>query len=67
MTPTGLDPAEPELELRESAERLQRYVEELDVARERALVIRDEIQIQLAEALNDRMYPLAIIGRMKWI
>lgn len=53
---------EHEIALREAAEKLQRYVEDLDAARDRALVIRDEIQGQLAEAMNDRMYALAIIA-----
>ncbi len=47
--------------LREAAEKLQRYIEDLDAARERAMVIRDEISNRLADAMNQRMYALAII------
>ena len=48
--------------LRESADKLQRYVEELDAARERAMVVRDEISNQLAEGMNRRMYALALVA-----
>lgn len=48
--------------LRESANRLQRYVEDLDAARERAIVIQDELSSQVAEQLNARMYVLTVIA-----
>ena len=40
----------------------QRYIEELDAARDRALVIRDEISNRLAEAMNERMYALSMVA-----
>ena len=39
-------------QLREAADRLLRYVEELDALRERAMVVKDEIANLLAEATN---------------
>jgi zinc transporter len=47
---------------RESANRIQRYVEDLDAARERAMVIQDELSSQMAEQLNARMYVLTVIA-----
>jgi zinc transporter len=51
-----------ELLLRESTDKLQRYIEDLDAARDRAIVIKDEISNRLAEDMNERMYALAIIA-----
>jgi zinc transporter len=51
-----------ELLLRESTDKLQRYIEDLDAARDRAIVIKDEISNRLAENMNERMYVLAIIA-----
>ncbi len=48
--------------LRETADRLTRYVEELDAARERSMIIKDDIANQLAEAANRTLYVLAIIS-----
>lgn len=48
--------------LRETADRLTRYVEELDAARERSMIIKDDIANQLAEAANKTLYVLAIIS-----
>jgi len=48
--------------LRETSDRLMRYVEELDAARERALVIKDDIANQMAEATNKTLYALAVIS-----
>ncbi|MEG6509906.1 zinc transporter ZntB [Methyloligella sp. 2.7D] len=50
------------IQLRESADKLQRYVEDLDAARDRAMVIRDELSNRLAEAMNQRMYVLSMIA-----
>ena len=50
------------LNLRDTADKLQRYVEELDTARERAMVLKDDIANQLAEATNRTLYALAIIS-----
>jgi len=48
--------------LRESEDRLLRYVEELDAARDRAVVIRDEIANRLSEDMNRTMYALSVVA-----
>ncbi|MDF1775283.1 MAG: zinc transporter ZntB [Rhizobiaceae bacterium] len=53
---------ESRLRLRETTDRLLRYVEEIESARERAMVIKDDIANQLAEATNKTLYSLAIIS-----
>lgn len=50
------------LNLRETVDRLLRYIEELDTARERAIVIKDDITNQLAESTNRTLYVLSIIS-----
>lgn len=50
------------LRLRETTDRILRYLEEIDAARERAMVIKDDISNQLAEATNRTLYALAIIS-----
>ncbi len=48
--------------LREVADRITRYVEDLDAARERAAIIQDELTTRLAETMNRNMYVLSIIA-----
>lgn len=48
--------------IREVADRMTRYVEDLDSARERAAVIRDELEGRLAEQMNKTMYVLSIVA-----
>ncbi len=48
--------------LRETSDRLMRYLEELDAVRERAMVVKDDIANQLSEASNKTLYVLAIIS-----
>jgi zinc transporter len=48
--------------LHESEDRLLRYLEELDAARDRAVVIRDEIANRLSEEMNRTMYALSVIA-----
>ena len=48
--------------LRETSDRLSRYVEELEAARERSTVIKDDITNQLTESTNKTLYVLAIIS-----
>jgi len=48
--------------MRDSADRLTRYVEELDAARERSMIIKDDIANQLSESANRTLYVLAIIS-----
>lgn len=48
--------------LREVADRITRYVEDLDAARERAAIIQDELTTRLAETMNRNMYVLSVIA-----
>lgn len=48
--------------LREAADRLTRSVEDLDAARDRAVVTQEEIASRLSELLNKRLYTLSIIA-----
>jgi len=47
--------------LREQTDRTTRYVEDLDLARERSIVLQEELRSQIAEQQNIRMYVLSII------
>jgi zinc transporter len=48
--------------LREIADRVTRYVEDLDSARERAAIIQDELATRLGEQMNRNMYVLSVIA-----
>lgn len=48
--------------LRESSDRLLRSVEELDAAKERAMVTQEELANRVAELMNRRLYALSIIA-----
>ena len=48
--------------LRDQTDRSTRYVEDLDLARERTLVLQEELQNRLAEQQNARMYVLSIVA-----
>ena len=50
------------LHLREEAERVTRYVEDLDAARERAAVTQEELGNRLSEQMNKRMYVLSVVA-----
>ncbi len=50
------------LRLREEADRVTRYVEDLDAARERAAVTQEELSNKLSEQLNSRMYVLSVVA-----
>ena len=50
------------LHLREQADRVTRYVEDLDAARERAAVTQEELANRLSEQMNARMYVLSIVA-----
>ena len=50
------------LRLREEADRVTRYVEDLDAARERAGVTQEELANRLSEQMNNRMYVLSLIA-----
>ena len=48
--------------LRESAERTARYVEDIDAARERALIAQEELKTKLSAQMNRAMYTLSIVA-----
>lgn len=48
--------------LREIADRITRYVEDLDSARERASIVQDELTTRLTEQMNKNMYVISIIA-----
>lgn len=47
--------------LREQTDRTTRYVEDLDLARERAMVLQEELRNRLAEQQNSRVYVLSLV------
>jgi len=50
------------LQLREEADKFRRYVEDLDLARERAMVAHEQLQAIIAEEQNQRMFLLSIVA-----
>lgn len=56
-----LDAAD-KIRLREVADRTMRYVEDLDAARERALVTQDELNSRVNEQMNKTMYVLTVVA-----
>ena len=48
--------------LRETSERTARYVEDIDAARERALIVQEELNSRLSEQMNRAMYTLSIVA-----
>jgi zinc transporter len=48
--------------LREVADRLTRYVEDLDAARERAAVTQEELSSRIADQMNRTMYVLTVVA-----
>ncbi len=48
--------------LRDQTDRTTRYVEDLDLARERTIVLQEELQNRVAEQQNTRMYVLSIVS-----
>ena len=48
--------------LREEADRITRYLEDLELARERAIVLQEEILSNMAQEQNTRMYVLSVIA-----
>lgn len=49
------------IRLREESDRVSRYLEDLDLARERAIVLHEAFISQMAQQQNSRMYALSII------
>lgn len=52
------------LKLRESADQLQRYVENLDSIRERAMVSQEERANRLSEQINARIYLMSLVAAL---
>lgn len=52
------------IQIREATDRLLRLVEDLDAAREHATLLQEEVFAVQNEAINDRMYLLAIISAL---
>lgn len=50
------------LHIREEADRVTRFVEDLDAARERAAVTQEELGNRLSEQINARMYVLSMVA-----
>jgi zinc transporter len=50
------------LRLRESADRTTRFVEDLDMTRERAVVVQEELLGRLSEKMDRTMYVLSIVA-----
>lgn len=49
-------------ELREEADRMTRYLEDIDLARERLVVMQEEFLAQQAQEQNSRMYVLSVVA-----
>ena len=50
-----------EFAIRQQTDRTTRYVEDLDLARERSIFLQEELRNQIAEQQNKRMYVLSIV------
>lgn len=61
---TGILSDAQKFELREEADRITRYLEDLDLIRERAMVAQEELLAHLAQEQNRRMYILAIVAAL---
>lgn len=48
--------------LRQEADRITRYLEDLDLARERTVVLQEELLSQVAQQQNSRMYVLSVVA-----
>lgn len=48
--------------LRQEADRITRFLEDLDLARERAVVLQEELLSQIAQQQNARMYVLSVVA-----
>lgn len=49
-------------ELRQESDRITRYLEDLDLVRERAIVLQEELLGQIAQEQNARMYVLSVVA-----
>ena len=48
--------------LRQESDRITRYLEDLDLAKERAIVLQEELLSQIAQEQNSRMYVLSVVA-----
>lgn len=48
--------------LRQEADRITRYLEDLDLARERTIVLQEELLSHIAQQQNTRMYVLSVVA-----
>lgn len=48
--------------LRQESDRVTRYLEDLDLAKERAIVLQEELLSQIAQEQNARMYVLSLVA-----
>lgn len=48
--------------IREQSDRITRYVEDLDLLRERALLLQEELMNKVAQEQNSRMYVLSVVA-----
>lgn len=55
---------ENKLSIRESGDRLIRYIEDLESCRDRAAVAYEELSSQLSEQINSRMYILSVVAAL---
>lgn len=60
----GLLDEEQAFGVREQADRITRYVEDLDLVRERALVVQEELLNRIAQEQNARMYVLSVVAAL---
>jgi zinc transporter len=60
--PAGILTDDEVFDLREEADRLTRHVEDLDLARENALVTQEELLNRIAHEQNARMYLLSVVA-----
>jgi zinc transporter len=60
--PGPLFPEHEANELREQADRITRYLEDLDLIRERAIVLQEELMNRIAHEQNSRVYLLSVVA-----
>lgn len=48
--------------IRQEADRITRHLEDLDLARERAIVLQEELKRRIAQEQNERMYVLSLVA-----
>ena len=50
------------MQIRESTDRLIRYIEDLDMSRDRSTIVQEELTSRLSEQVDSRMYLLSIVA-----